>query len=121
MRISHRRQPGQGSKSRGVSKWGSHSSAGHIQHGERLLLHANGVQIFRWVQNQKAQKLVKKGERPPLSEEVEHSKDPAIQHIVQGMRRAQAQNAEDRPPAREIAKYLVEALKSIAGTDNIAL
>ena len=80
-----------------------------------------GFKYFDGIKTKKAQKLVKKGERPPLSEEVENSKDPAIQHIVQGMRRAQAQEAKDRPSAREIAKYLAEALKSIAGTDKIEL
>ena len=80
-----------------------------------------GFKYFDGFKTNKAQKLVKKGGRPPLSEEVEKSKDPAIQYIIQEMKRAQAQEAKDRPPAREIAKDLAEALKSIAGTDNIEL
>ena len=80
-----------------------------------------GFKYFDGLKTKMAQKLVKKGERPQLSEEVEKSKDPAIQRMVQGMRRAQAQEAKDRPSAREIAKYLAEALKYTAGTDNIEL
>lgn len=78
-----------------------------------------GFKYFDGYKTRKAQSIVKGGGRPPLSEEVEQSKDPAIQHIVRGMRRAQAQEAEDRPPAREIAKYLTEALATIAGTDQV--
>ena len=48
-----------------------------------------------------------------LSEEVEKSKEPAIQKIVQGIRRAEAHEAKDRSPMPEIS---LQPLKSIAGT-----
>jgi len=80
-----------------------------------------GFKYFDGYKSREAQSIVKKGGRPPLSSEVKNSKDPAIQHIIQGMRQAQAQKAEDRPPAREIAKHLAEALKSIPGSDQVQL
>ena len=85
-----------------------------------------GFKYFDGYKAKSAQFIVEKGGRPHLSQEIKQSQDPAIDdrphHIVAtGMRLSQAPEPDERPSAREIAGFLAEALRSVAGNDIVKL
>ena len=77
-----------------------------------------GSKYFDGYKAKSAQFIVENGGRPHLSKEIKESKDPAIDHIITGMRLAQAPEPDDRPSAREIAGFFAEALKLVLAGKN---
>ena len=80
-----------------------------------------GFKYFDGYKAKSAQFIVEMGGRPHLSQEIKLSRDPAIDHIVTGMRLSQAPEPDERPSAREIAGFLAEALRSAVGNDIVKL
>mmetsp|Transcript_36201 Transcript_36201/g.79242 ORF Transcript_36201/g.79242 Transcript_36201/m.79242 type:complete len:444 (+) Transcript_36201:51-1382(+) len=71
-----------------------------------------GFKYFDGVKTKKAQKKVIHGGRPELTDDVKASQnEPSIRAILRAMHLSQKQKPADRPTAREISDYLLDALK----------
>jgi len=71
-----------------------------------------GFKYFDGVKTKKAQKKVIHGGRPELTDDVKASQnEPSIRAILRAMNLSQKQKPADRPTAREISDYLLDALK----------
>ena len=68
---------------------------------------------FEKLSDEEAQANIKDGKRGHVSRGIVESKDPAIRALYEAMQRSWTHLAKDRPKAREIADYLVEALGKI--------
>lgn len=73
-----------------------------------------GFKYFDGVKTKKAQRKVIHGGRPELSDDVKAShNDPSIRAVLRAMNLSHKQKPADRPTAREISDYLLDALKVV--------
>ena len=63
-------------------------------------------------------KMLLNGKRSPIPGHIARSKDPAHIAVVEGIRMCWTHNWKKRPPARQVADHLMNALRKITGTDQ---